>query len=398
MSNATSPLLKTAKKVLAPTYRQPDILFVKGKGSFLEDDKGEQYLDFTSGIAVSALGHCPQVITDALKEASERLIHTSNLFYTPDSILLAQALTEASFADKVFFCNSGAEAVEGAIKFARLHGGENRKEIISFSGSFHGRTLGALTATDRPDFKNPFTPLPEKFKILPFASEEALSSITEETAGVMVEPIQGEGGIITAPTPWLKALRKRCDETGTLLIFDEVQCGLGRTGKLWDYEHSGVLPDIMTLAKPLAGGLPIGAILMTEKVAEKLSAGCHGTTFGGNPLICHVALRVLASIQAPSFLEDVTRKGNLLKEKIQEAQLDGVEEVRGKGLLIGLKLSFPSADLVLAARKNHLLIPQAGAEVVRLLPPLTVSEEEIELGVERLKQSIADLKNEKGKK
>jgi predicted acetylornithine/succinylornithine family transaminase len=390
---ANLDLLDLGAQVMAPVYRRADALFKRGRGSYLIDRDDRRYLDMTSGIGVTALGHDAREIVEALRDGTGiGLTHVSNLFHTEAPIRLAAELVEHSFADRVFFANSGSEAVEAAIKFARLHGGEARREIVYAQGSFHGRTLGALAATDRLEYKHPFGPLPAGFRRMPWGNEIGLERIGESTAAVLVEPVQGEGGIRVAPTRWLRALRKRCDQSGALLIFDEVQCGLGRTGRLWAHEHAGVRPDLMTLAKPLAGGLPIGAVLMTERVAENLYPGCHGSTFGGGPLVARVALSVFGRIRRPSFLESVRNKGRRLAWSLSHLRSPLILELRGSGLMLGVKVDADPLEVTQAALDEDLLVLPADDSVVRLLPPLTVSEDEIDLAVDRLQRALARVK------
>jgi predicted acetylornithine/succinylornithine family transaminase len=380
-------IIALGERVLAPTYARPNILFGSGRGPRLVADDGSEYLDMTSGVAVTALGHSSEVVADALRDAAGGLSHTSNLFHTEPAIRLAADLVECSFADRVFFANSGAEAVEGAIKFARLRAGEGRDTILYFDHSFHGRTFGALAATDRPAAREPFTPLPEGFSRASWNDPGALDRIDESIAAVVVEPVQGEGGVRIADADWLRALRRRCDETGTLLIFDEVQCGMGRTGRLWAYEHSGVEPDLMTLAKPLAGGLPMGAVLMTEDVASAVRPGSHATTFGGGPIVASVARRVLEEIRRPELLDHVARTGAWLVDRLARLEHRNILEVRGVGLLVGIRVE-SSARVVEAARDERLLLVAAADDVVRLLPPLNVTRSDLEEAVRRLDVAI----------
>lgn len=375
-------VVQQGERVLAPTYKRPDVLFTEGQGSHLSDASGRRYLDMGSGIAVVALGHGAPVVREALTRALNHPIHVSNLYHTQPPITLAAELVKRSFADRVFFCNSGAEAVEAAIKFARMAGGDARREIVYFSGSFHGRTLGALSATDKPAYQKPFTPLPGGFRMLGFGDEEALQSITEKTAAVLVEPVQGESGIHVAPEDWLRALRRRCDETGARLVFDEIQCGVGRTGDLWAHSHSGVEPDLMTVAKPLAAGLPIGVTLMTEDVAEHLTPGCHGTTFGGGPMVTAVAVEVLRHIHRPEFLATVRNRGEHLMKELRGIDSERIQEVRGRGLMVGVELDVDPARVTRAAAQRGLLVIPAGGQVVRFLPPLNVTEDELDLAME----------------
>lgn len=358
------------------------------------DTDGKEYLDFAAGIAVNALGHGDPRWIQAVTEQAHLLCHTSNLYHTEPQTELARRLVENSFADKVFYCNTGTEANEAAIKFARkfarVQAGVDPYdtnasapyEIVSFTNSFHGRTMGALALTYKTQYKTPFQPVMPGAVMAPYRDLEAAAKAIQKgkTAAVFVEPCQGEGGIHPAGREFLEGLRKLCDEAGALLVFDEVQVGLGRTGMLWGHQHYGVTPDVMSLAKPLAGGLPIGAVLMTDRVAEVMSPGDHGSTFAGNPLVCHAASRVFDIINDTSFLEDVTQKGEALRKGLREVTESNphVKEVRGVGLICGVQLDAPAGDVVNAARDEGLLIITAGSgDVVRLVPPLTVSREEI---------------------
>lgn len=383
-------LLDLADRVLAPTYRRPRQLFVDGRGARLRDADGVEYLDMTSGIAVLALGHRSETVAAAIRAGADEPVHYSNLYHSAPAVRLAARLVELSFADSVFFANSGAEAVEAAIKFARLAAGERRHEIVHFSGGFHGRTLGALAATDRPDYQDPFRPLAGGFQIAPWNDDGALARITEDTAAVILEPIQGEMGVRVADQGWAKRVRERCDRVGALLILDEIQCGLGRTGSLWAHEDLGVTPDLLTVAKPLAGGLPIGAVLMTRAVAGTLSPGMHGTTFGGGPLVTRVALAVLDTVAAPAFLARVRELGRHLGGRLDElAEMPAVEEVRGRGLMRGVRVCPPAAEVVRAAHDRRLLVVPSADSVVRILPPLDTTEAELDLCVERLRDAVA---------
>ncbi len=394
-TSRAADLLRRASAVLAPTYARPETLFVDGHGAWLRDAAGEEFLDLSSGIAVLALGHRSEIVAGALHEGAEGLVHISNLFHSAPAIELADRLVELSFADAAFFANSGAEAVEGAIKFARLAAGEGRHEIVHFTGSFHGRTLGALTATDREDYQLPFRPLPDGFLRAPFNDDDALNAITERTAAVLLEPIQGEMGVRVAEDGWMRRVRRRCDEVGALLVLDEIQCGLGRTGHLWAHAPSGVVPDMMTLAKPLAGGLPIGVVLMTRAVADVLSPGVHGTTFGGGPLVTRVAKRVLDCVADSGFLAGVRARGEHLARALDGlAAHPVVEEIRGEGLMRGVRLALPVKDVVKAAFERRLLVVPSADEVVRLLPPLDISTRELDLGVERLAAAVDDVAKE----
>jgi len=330
-------------------------------------------------------------VTGAIREAAATLLHVSNIFHAAPQIHLAKLLVEHSFADRVFFCNSGAEANEAAFKFARKWSG--KPEIVAFSGSFHGRLFASLAATDRPEYRKPFEPLVPGIRIVPredwAAVDHAVSA--SRTAAVIVEPVQGEGGVRPVDPEWLGFVRELCDSRGVAVIFDEVQCGLGRTGTLFAYEQTGVVPDVLTLAKPLAGGLPMGAVLLTGAVAAALKPGDHATTFGGGPLVAGVALDVVRALAAPEFLAAVRRKGEWLGGRL--AQLADrrarVAEVRGRGLIWGLELTEPAAPFVAAARERHVLVATAGPTVVRLIPPLVITQEELERGVAILEDVLA---------
>jgi acetylornithine/N-succinyldiaminopimelate aminotransferase len=383
---------------LLGVYKQSGPTFVAGHGCWLTGDDGRDYLDFTSGIAVNALGYGDADVARAVRKALESgLIHTSNLFRTQPAAELAEWLAARSFADRVFFCNSGAEANEGAIKFARKwarsQGHEHRTQIVAFRGSFHGRTMGALAATDRPTYQEPFRPLMPGVQFCTVGNvaevEEALA--TGRVAAVLIEPIQAEGGVMPVPPAFLKALRYLCDEAGALLIFDEVQVGLGRTGWLWAHESAGVAPDVMTIAKPLAGGLPMGAVLMTERVAAALQPGDHGTTFGGGPLVAAAALATCRRIAGPGFLDAVRQRGHTLANRLGGVWMrhPEIRAVRGTGMIWGIELEGPTAGEVVArALEAGLLLCSAGPNVVRLLPPLVASDDELTRGVDILDEVL----------
>lgn len=375
-----------AVRSITPTYVRPERLFVKGEGCWLETDDGARFLDMTSGIAVTALGHGSSVVTDALHAAADGLHHVSNLYHTAPALDLARALTERSFATQVFFSNSGSEANEAAIKFARLAGGEDRRTIAYFEGAFHGRTFASLAATDRPDYKEPFEPLPGGYTRLAWNDTAALDAIDEHTAAVLVEPIQGESGVRVPDDDWLPALRERCHATGALLVFDEVQCGLGRTGSLFAYESFGVVPDMVTLAKPLAGGLPMGATLLGERAAAAVRPGCHGTTFGGGPVVSAVALAVLRAVDTLPMREHVAREGEHLRARLAKAH-PSIQDVRGRGLMVGVAVEdVPRVHA--AAFEEGLLVVPAGHSTVRFLPPLVVSREELDDAVDRFTRAL----------
>ncbi len=389
-------VISDEKKYILQTYGRPDVVFVRGEGTKMYDTHGKMYLDFAAGIAVNALGHGDPRWVAAVTEQANILTHTSNLFHTAPQAALARRLVESSFADRVFYANTGTEANEAAIKFARKYAkvtagldpynaetcGDAAYEIVSFTNSFHGRTMGALALTYKEQYKTPFQPVMPGAVMLPYRDLEAAAANIKKgrTAAVFVEPVQGEGGIHPAGAEFLAGLRKLCDEAGALLVFDEVQVGLGRTGKLWAYENYGIEPDMMSLAKPLAGGLPIGAVLMKQKVADVMLPGDHGSTFAGNPLVCHAACTVFDIIADPAFLADVERKGNALREGLTKALAGNshVLEVRGSGLICGVQLDQMGSKVVETARDEGLIVITAGkGDVLRLVPPLTVTDDEI---------------------
>ena len=374
---------------LLGVYARVGPMFVAGEGCELIAEDGTRYLDFVAGIAVSALGYNSPVIRDAVLRALDSgLIHVSNLYRTEPGERLAAELTK-SFGGHAFFCNSGAEANEGAFKFARKW--SKQTDIVAFTGSFHGRLFASLAATDRPDYRRPFEPLLADVHIIPLGDVAAArQAITKErTAAVIIEPVQGEGGVRPVADEFLAFLRQHCNETGAALIFDEVQCGLGRTGTFFASEHAGVVPDIYTLAKPLAGGLPMGAILVNDAIAASLAPGDHATTFGGGPLVATVALDVVRTIADPDFLADVRAKGDVLGSRLQALSSGRVKEARGRGLMWGLELTEVAAPIVAAARERHLLVLTAGPNVIRIVPPLTISREEIERGVTILSEVLS---------
>ena len=377
---------------LLDVYARVGPLLVSGRGAELVADDGTRYLDFVAGIGVNALGYDHPVIRGAIERAlADGLIHVSNLYRTEPGERLAEELVARSFADRAFFCNSGAEANEAAFKFARKWSGKS--EIVAFSGSFHGRLFATLAATDRPDYRKPFEPLVPGIRIVPreewAAVDRAVSA--SRTAAVIVEPVQGEGGVRPLDAEWLGFVRELCDSRGVAVIFDEVQCGLGRTGTLFAYEQTGVVPDILTLAKPLAGGLPMGAALVTSAVAAALKPGDHSTTFGGGPLVASVALDVVRTIADPALLADVRRKGEWMGARLERlvSVISRVKAVRGRGLLWGIELSEPAAPFVAAARERGLLVLTAGPDVIRLIPPLVITDPELERGVAMLEEVLA---------
>ncbi len=389
MRNASVPSLM-------PVYNRIDIVFERGEGSWLFDRRGKAYLDFGSGIAVTGLGHCHPHLVRALQEQAAKLWHVSNLYRIEQQERLADRLVAHSFAETVFVCNSGAEAIEGAIKLVRRYwwamGRPDRHRIVTFEGAFHGRTMAAVSAAGSKKLTEGLEPLLPGFDVLPFGDHAALErAIGPHTAAVMVEPIQGEGGIRALPEPCLRGLRELCDRHGLLLVFDEVQTGMGRTGRLFAHEASGVRPDVVAIAKGLGGGFPIGAVLATGEAARGMTAGSHGSTFGGNPLACAVANAVLDVLLAEGFLESVALKGALFQRRVQEvaARSGGaIEEVRGVGLMLGIKTARPNGEVAAELRAAGLLTVPASDNVLRLLPPLTVSEAELEQGCAILAETL----------
>jgi acetylornithine/N-succinyldiaminopimelate aminotransferase len=394
-----SPSAKGPSPAVMGTYARQDVVFERGAGSWLITSAGDRYLDFGSGVAVNALGHAHPRLVKALTNQAEKLWHTSNLYRVGNQETLAEALVAATFADKVFFCNSGAEACEGAIKAARRYhfvsGAPERWRIITVQGAFHGRTLATIAAGGNEKYLEGFGEPAAGFDQVPFGDHAALdAAITPATAAIMIEPIQGEGGVRTVPVQCLKGLRDLSDKHGLLLIFDEVQTGMGRTGKLFAHEWSGVTPDLMAVAKGLGGGFPIGAILATTDAAKGLTPGSHGSTFGGNPLATAVGSEVLNVILEPGFLDAVIEKANRLRQGL--ASLEDkfptlIGGVRGQGLLSGIKMKIPAADLVKAALVEKLLVVGAAEDVVRVLPPLNVTDDEISEGINRLARALSNL-------
>jgi len=378
-------IINTADKVIAATYTRPPIVIIKGKGCILWDTEGRTYTDFVSGIAVCNLGHAHPRVSKVISAQADTLFHVSNLYYTVPQTELASWLAEHSFADRVFFCNSGAEANEAAIKIARKYfseKGENgRCRIIAMEKSFHGRTMATLSATGQDKIKKGFDPILEGFDFVPFNDADALRrKIGDSTCAVLLEPIQGEGGVRFPDPEYLRTVREICDETGTLLIFDEIQTGIGRTGKLFGYEHFGIEPDIMTLAKALGNGLPIGAMLTREHIAQAFGPGAHATTFGGTPIITAGALEVLKVLTEENIVEHCQEMGEYFKEKLLwlKSRHDIVEDVRGIGLLLGMKLKTNGASFVTACMKKGFLINCIQEDILRFIPPLIIEKEEID--------------------
>ena len=384
-----------------PTYARQDLVFERGEGSWLVAANGDRYLDFASGVAVNALGHAHPKLVAALSAQAEKLWHTSNLYRVAGQEKLAERLVAATFADCVFFCNSGAEACEAAIKAARRYhfvsGRPERWRIITFEGAFHGRTLATIAAGGNEKYLEGFGSPVEGFDHVAFADLAAVEqALGPETAAILIEPVQGEGGIKVAPLEFMQALRALCDRHGLLLVLDEVQCGMGRTGKLFAHEWAGIAPDLMAIAKGIGGGFPLGALLATREAAKGMTAGMHGSTFGGNPLATAVGNAVLDAVQEPGFLDEVRRKALRMKQAlaaVQDEHPDLVDDVRGKGLLMGIKLKVPPADVVKAAIAEKLLLAGAAGNVVRLLPPLNATEEEIAEAAIRLSRALSHIAN-----
>lgn len=382
---------------LMPVYPRCDVRPVRGEGCYLIGERGERYLDFAAGIAVNALGHGHPHLTKAIQEQAATLMHVSNLYGSPQGEALAQRIVDNCFADTVFFTNSGAEAIECAIKTARryfyVNGQPNRTKIITFNNAFHGRTMGAISATNQPKMRDGFEPLVPGFAYAPFNDlEAALALVDDDTAGFMVETVQGEGGMTAGTPEFIQGLRKACDERGMLLILDEIQCGYGRTGKFFAHEHYGITPDIMTAAKGIGGGFPLGACLATAEAAKGMVFGTHGSTYGGNPLAMAAGMAILDVMLEPGFFDHVTEMGERMRSAFEQLMPNHdhlFEEIRGKGLMLGIKLKEPavSRDFVAHLRDNHgLLTVAAGENVFRVLPPLVIEESHIAECMERLSE------------
>ncbi|PJF31615.1 MAG: aspartate aminotransferase family protein [Phototrophicales bacterium] len=386
----TEQLIQDEHDVILQTYKRPPFVLVHGQGVHVFDSTGKSYLDWVAGIAVNALGYGDKDVQAVInQQLATGLIHTSNLYHTVPHVELAKLLTEKSFADRVFFTNSGTEANEGAIKFARKvayeKGYHDKTELVSFSNAFHGRTMGSLSLTPKEKYQTGFKPLLPAIRGAVFNDiESARAVINANTAGVLIEPIQGEGGINVATPEFLAELRALCDEHDALLIFDEIQCGMGRTGTLWAHEAYDVKPDIMTLAKPLAGGLPIGAILVTNEVASAIQVGNHGSTFAGNPFVTSVAKHVLERLSAPEFLAHVREVGGYLQEKLKSLTHPDIVEVRGRGLMVGLEFKREVDPIIQAGYEHGLLMVNAGTHVIRFVPPLIIEKHHVDTLYDKL--------------
>ena len=396
-SPASRPMSDGPSPAVMPTYARQNLVFERGEGSWLVTQTGDRYLDCASGVAVNALGHANPRLIAALTEQAAKVWHTSNLYRIAGQERLAERLVELTFADKVFFCNSGAEACEGAIKLARRYhfvtGHPERFGIITFKGAFHGRTLATLAATGNEKYLEGFGPVAAGFTQIELDSLENIeTAIGPQTAAIMIEPVQGEGGVRTVPPQIMQGLRALCDKHGILLVLDEVQSGMGRTGKLFAHEWSNITPDVMAVAKGIGGGFPLGAFMATEKAAQGMTPGMHGSTFGGNPLATAVGNAVLDAITENGFLEGVQQRALRLKQglsRLKDLHPDAVEEVRGQGLLAGIKLKPPAGDVVKAAIEEKLLTVAAGDNVVRVLPPLNIADVDISEAIDRLSRALA---------
>ncbi len=390
VETTTNAVMDLEQRYLAPTYKRAPFVLERGDGICLFDTEGKRYIDLVAGIATVALGHADREIAEAVYEQARTLGHVSNLYHSIPHAELARDLCENSFADKVFFANSGAEANEAAIKFARRWASDqdpNKTRLISFTNAFHGRTIGTLAATPREKYQAPFRPLMPNVQYAEFNNVQSAADLMgDDVCAVLVEPVQGEGGIHVATPEFLQGLRELCNQHNALLVFDEVQCGLGRTGKLWAYEHYGVTPDIMTLAKPLGGGLPMGACLMTDRVASAIHAGDHGSTFGANPIVARAAQVVLHRINTPEFLAQVADVGDYLMEGLRTLGSPHIREVRGKGLIIGAELDIPANTVVDAGYQHGLILVNAGENVLRFVPPLILTRRDVDEVLIRLKE------------
>jgi acetylornithine/N-succinyldiaminopimelate aminotransferase len=386
--SALADLQALERAHVVPSYARLPVVFVRGEGSRLWDADGHEYLDFLAGISVSSVGHCHPAVVRAVQEQAAKLMHVTNLFYTEPPMRLAARLADRSLGGKVFFANSGAEAVEAAIKLARKR--RQGGEVVSVHGAFHGRTYGALSATPQESKQAPFAPLVPGFRAVAPSADAIAGAVGERTAAVLLEPVQGEGGIHVLPDELLHAAREACDRTGALLIFDEIQCGMGRTGRLWAHEHAGVVPDAMTLAKALGGGMPIGALVTSPALGDVLEPGDHGSTFAGGPVVAAAALAVLDLIDAEAFLTRVRARGARLAEGL--AALPGVREVRGLGLMLAVEIDDAPELVRRALLDQRLVLNATGPTTVRFLPALTVGERDVDEALARLRALLGELR------
>jgi len=388
---------------ILPTYKRSNLSFVKGKGSYLITKNGKKYLDFASGLAVNSLGHCNSELIKVLNNQSKKMWHISNAFQIPEQEELAKKLVKLTFADKVFFCNSGAESVEAAIKIARAYHQIKRKKnkfkIITIKGSFHGRTLATISASGQKKMIDGFKPLLDGFVQVEFGDHESIEkAVDNKTAAIMVEPILGEGGIKIIPNQCLEGLRKLCNKKKILLIFDEVQCGIGRTGKFFSYQWSKIEPDILATAKGMGGGFPIGACLVTDKVSKGMKFGSHGSTFGGNPLACSVAKRVIEIISEKKFLNDLNQKATFFVNKLEAIKNTYnhlINEIRGRGFLLGIKIKINNSIFIEKLRNNGLLSVGANENIIRILPPLNVTNKDLKIALKIIEKTCIDINSKK---
>lgn len=388
---------------ILPTYKRSNLSFVKGKGSYLITKNGKKYLDFASGLAVNSLGHCNSELIKVLNNQSKKMWHISNAFQIPEQEELAKKLVKLTFADKVFFCNSGAESVEAAIKIARAYHQikkkKNKFKIITIKGSFHGRTLATISASGQKKMIDGFKPLLDGFVQVEFGDHESIEkAVDNKTAAIMVEPILGEGGIKIIPNQCLEGLRKLCNKKKILLIFDEVQCGIGRTGKFFSYQWSKIEPDILATAKGMGGGFPIGACLVTDKVSKGIKFGSHGSTFGGNPLACSVAKRVIEIISEKKFLNDLNQKATFFVNKLEAIKNTYnhlIEEIRGRGFLLGIKIKINNSIFIEKLRNNGLLSVGANENIIRILPPLNVTNKDLKIALKIIEKTCIDINSKK---
>ena len=388
---------------ILPTYKRSNLSFVKGKGSYLITKNGKKYLDFASGLAVNSLGHCNSELIKVLNNQSKKMWHISNAFQIPEQEALAKKLVKLTFADKVFFCNSGAESVEAAIKIARAYHQIKRKKnkfkIITIKGSFHGRTLATISASGQKKMIDGFKPLLDGFVQVEFGDHESIEkAVDNKTAAIMVEPILGEGGIKIIPNQCLEGLRKLCNKKKILLIFDEVQCGIGRTGKFFSYQWSKIEPDILATAKGMGGGFPIGACLVTDKVSKGMKFGSHGSTFGGNPLACSVAKRVIEIISEKKFLNDLNQKATFFVNKLEAIKNTYnhlINEIRGRGFLLGIKIKINNSIFIEKLRNNGLLSVGANENIIRILPPLNVTNKDLKIALKIIEKTCIDINSKK---